>query len=92
MASVRTVVQVSVSGTSALSSALTVGFRYVLSSSTDLYWKQGATGSTVTTGNGFFLKSGSYFEIKPTGADDQYVAAIQASASGTLTIARMEGE
>ena len=87
---IKTVITVSLSTSTARSTALVQSQKYVVSTNADCFILQGGSGVNATL-TSFFLKSGNIIVINPV-SDCLYIAGITASGTGTLTIGKMENE
>lgn len=88
---IQTVQAVSISTTTARSTALTVGFKYVLAADADCYVVQGGSAIDATLTTAMFLNKGVLVSVAPNSGNN-YVAAITASGTGKLTITRQDNE
>lgn len=79
-----TVVPISISTVTATSTQLTAG-QYYFISNIDCWVKQGGSGVTVTTGNGYWVPAGAERPIYFSSGKD-YLAAITDGGTGTLWI------
>lgn len=88
---INSVQAVSISTTTARSTALAVGFKYVLSADADCYVLQGGVAIDATLTTAMFLNKGVLVSIAPNSGNN-YVAAITAAGTGKLTITRQDNE
>lgn len=89
---VRKVVILAIAAAAAESTVITNG-KHVLSTSTDCWLKQGATGMGAATAGGagcFFLGKGSQREITVDAATNAFISGIRLTADGHLSIAAVE--
>ena len=81
-------VRVSISGTTARSTALPSGM-YLATSDVECRIKQGGSTITVTTSTGIPLWSKGYLEIYVDATTDAYIAGITTGATGTLELCKV---
>jgi hypothetical protein len=86
---------VSVASSSAkFTNAMAVGRTYRLHATTDLWWKQGATGVTAAadTADNHLLVAGSTVYIQTDDATNMgFIACIRVTADGKATLSEVEG-